>query len=654
NRMNHHLLLFFLVALLPSAAFAQLTDKRNFGEISNEEIAIEQCAFDSSADAIVLFDVGASEFLRTEQGFEIRFTRHKRIKILNEAGRSAAEITILYRKQDKEVGEKINELRAYTYNIVNGSIQRKVVNPKSVFDEKWNKYFRAKKFVFPDVQVESIVEYSYELTSPFIFYLSDWDFQSDLPTYYSEFEVSMVPFYEYVHLVQGVDSLDIMESKLESRMYYDFGVDYKRYTTTFGLREIEAFKDESLITSKNDYIKKVDFQLSKILYPDGRTENRITTWAEQRKELLDDINFGRFLKKCNPFAKTILKEDLDTTGRSMDEKVELLVNYVKNGFQWNRYRGKYSSQSPKELLKKKTGSAADINLFLVALLRAADIPCDPMILSTRDNGKVKFAYPFGRATNYVVAYAPNHGILDGTQPLLAYNLVPPSCINELGLLVNKSKEDQWFSVEYSFPSIEKKLINMKVDPSSLTTSVKIEEKSTSFKAFKKRQILGDDIQKIEESLVQKFDRVDSIYVETESGKSNQYRLAYKAETDIEQLGDYLVLSPFLNFPMNKNPLKLEKRSYPVDFIYPYRNEHYVNLEIPDGYEATKIPESVNVDNGLVLIQYKCLNSGSSLFISGTYELKSAVYQPEDYQLLKKNMDDIVEVMNQKIYLVPKG
>lgn len=597
-----------------------------------------------------MFDLGESKFIRTNDGFNIKFTKHKRIKILHESGREQSEINILYRIGENRKKEKVKSIKAFTYNEENGSLIKKELDPTTIYDEKFNEYFRQKKFVFPDVQVGSILEYSYELITPYIFNLTDWEFQSNVPTEYSEYKVYMVPFYDYVNLIQGFDSLDVKYSEEGKKTYIDFGVEYKYFIHTFGLRDVEAFKDESFITSKSDYIKKIDFQLSKIYQPDGRIENRMTTWKEQRENLLDHYDFGKYLKRSKSIAKKIIESEIDISNHTDNDKIKLIVNYVKKSIEWNGYYGKYSTQSSRDLLKTKSGNSGDINLFLVSLLRAADLEADPMILSTRKHGKIKLVYPFHGATNYVIAYANGHGPLDATQRALSSALIPPHCINDYALLVNKNEKDKWFSINYSAPSVDQTTISMWVNPESLIAKSKILSKHTFFKAYNSRKSLGNNVEYIKDNLLESFQEVDSIRIDGYSNTSKHYTISYQAQAEIEQLGEYFTIDPFLNFPIDKNPLILEDRSYPVDFIYPYRNNYQVLIKFPTGYEPIKIPENLKIDNSIISLQIAYLYDEETLHVHASYEFKKSIYQPEEYQKLKKGIDRIVSGMNEKIYL----
>ena len=68
------------------------------------------------------------------------------------------------------------------------------------------------------------------------------------------------------------------------------------------MKDVPAFKSESYITSMNDYIIKVIFQLSKINYTTGGSKEIISTWPDLVKELNNNSDFGRFVAKSEKLA----------------------------------------------------------------------------------------------------------------------------------------------------------------------------------------------------------------------------------------------------------------------------------------------------------------------------------------------------------------
>ena len=105
-----------------SILFAQEAPNAKFGKVSPADLEKKVYTIDSSANAVVLLDMGSSEIVGNDKGwFSFLYTRHRRVHILNKSGYSYGDVEIpLYKDEDGEV--KINSLKAVTYNLENGKV----------------------------------------------------------------------------------------------------------------------------------------------------------------------------------------------------------------------------------------------------------------------------------------------------------------------------------------------------------------------------------------------------------------------------------------------------------------------------------------------------------------------------------------------------
>ena len=181
---------------------------KEFDKISYEELRLESYTPDPDAEALVLFDKGLSDFIEDDNGgFKIVLTRTVRIKIFKNSGFKFANVSIPYYQDGYGKSEIVKNIKANSYNHVNGSIQKKTLEKEDIFFEKSDQTWRQVKFSIPDVTEGSVIEYSYVLETPFKFNLPDWRFQRRIPTLHSRYVVKMIPFYEYVFLMQGASKV---------------------------------------------------------------------------------------------------------------------------------------------------------------------------------------------------------------------------------------------------------------------------------------------------------------------------------------------------------------------------------------------------------------------------------------------------------------
>lgn len=640
------------------------TKEIQFGKISQEEIEMTSYEKDKEAKAVILHDKGQSIFFDTEGGYDIRFSRHKRIKIFDKSESQYTEVSIPFYVDGYGKTEIVKSIEAVTYNTVDGRLIQKRLGPSTIYEERINERWSNKKFVFPDVQDGAVLEYRYVLETPFHFNLPDWTFQDKIPTIYSEYQVRMIPFYEYVFLVQGISRFAYQNSVVakEKRTWGSIsksygqnvgsGIEFQDYVHTYVLKDVPAFKGESYISSINDYIIKMDFQLAKFHSPRGVTSDIISTWPALNESLMKHEKFGKYLKSSSKIAKKVLSEELNIGNENDRKKAKQIIEYVKSSFEWNGYYGKYASQSAKDFFDKKRGNDADINLFMIAILNEAEINAEPLILSTRNHGKIPNDYPFDHFTNYVIALVNTNSpfLADGTEDLLSYNKLPIRCNNEKGLIVEKEDIPKWISLENNVLSIEKSTIRMKLDSASRDLLTQVSIQNTGYESFAARNRFKNDSLKIKEFY---SDKIGDIKTSKTIGYDRielPYSMHFEAKYETEKLGDNVVIKPFFNLPLSKNNMTQKKRTYPVDFIYPWEDVFESTLEIPNGFSITNIPEEYKLDNDLAEINLNYSLNNNILIVKGNYKFKKSTYVASEYSRIKYYLDQIVKEFNKPIVL----
>src|SRR5947207_5755959 len=205
----------FLLAILFSISLLG-QDKVNakFGKVSPEDFATKIYPIDSNANAIVIADVGSSQIVgNSKSSFSLEFKRYRRVRLLNKNGFDIATEEIpLYSEGGNE--EQLLELKAVTYNLENGKVvETKLDTKNNVFKDKINKNLIIKKFTFPNIKEGSIIEFEYMVTSDYLRNLQPWEFQGNYPTLWSEYNLRLPAFFNYVFLGQGYQKFSIQTRK---------------------------------------------------------------------------------------------------------------------------------------------------------------------------------------------------------------------------------------------------------------------------------------------------------------------------------------------------------------------------------------------------------------------------------------------------------
>lgn len=630
---------------------------KEFGKISKDEIELTEYALDKDAEAVVLFDLGTSYFVETDNSFDVVFERTTRIKILSESGIKWAEVEIPF-YQEGNIYEEVYEIEASSYNFENGRLNNTSFDASNTFDEKKNEYWNIKKFAIPNVKVGSVIEFRYKINSQYKFNFRDWEFQWKIPVVYSEYETKMIPFYEYTYILQGASKFDIYESYEDKGMPRQFGStngynnnSYPDMVYKFGMKNVPAFNDEEFISSINDYIIKLDFQLSRFHRLDGRHTEIITTWEDLIKELLKHQDFGKYIAKSEKLASKLLDVD-DLLQKSENEKFNTVIDYVKANFNWNNHNDKYATKTPNQLVDDKFGNCADINLLTIGLLNSVGIESHPLILSTREHGKIKIDYPFSHFFNYVIVLANVDGkkiLTDATEILSMNDRIPPRCINDKGLIIKKNKVD-WIGLDCMFTSAITTFLQMDIKENNV--SVDLLKMGTEYDALFFRNRYTDKIANVKQKISTNNYNINdsSILIQNYLDKTKPYRLKYSFTTEPEVINDKIYISPFLQESITDNPLKHKERKYPIDMIYPKKRMYNSTLSIPEGYVVDFLPEDFQIKNDLFELNYTIKKYGDNLQVNFDYYFKNHIYQSDDYSKVKYYFNEIVKKSNEKILL----
>ncbi len=626
---------------------------REYGLIAKAEIDLKNCPTDKDAEAIVFFDIGKSYFVKEDGSYNVVFERKKRIKIFNESGLKFSEVEIPF-YQEGGIHEKVYDIEAMVYNFEDGKIKKTLFDLKNVYEVKVNENWTVKKFALPQVKAGSIIEYKYKVASQYHFNLRDWEFQESIPVVYSKYVVEMIPFYEYTWLLQGASKFSYYKA-LHGRSRTFGQVNFNDKIHIYVMENLPAFKDEGFIASKDDYIVKIDFQLSKINYPSGGSRDIITTWPSLIKAMIKHNDFGKYANKAEGLAKKILNLN-ELTNNSDQEKFNNVLSYVKENYNWNNQSNEYASKSVNQFIKDKFGNSADINLFIVGLLNGVGIEAVPVIISTRNHGKIKYDYPFSHFFNYVLILANVDGkqvLTDATSPLNSNYSIPPMCINDKGLIVKKG-EVMWVDLENGGQS--KLSTSILIDSISDEMEVELMLNATKHEGYRLRnKFVGKDTEEIRVVLNQnsgyEIDK-NSIAIKNLVQVEKPFILSYKVKYKTEKISDKIYFSPFLRETIEENPFKQNTRNYPIDMVYPIIKNYTSMIKIPKDYKLDYVSENYDIDNEFFSLNYASnINNNDQLQITFSYYFKKPVYSSKDYLKLKLYYNEIIKRANERVVLV---
>ncbi|WP_293788039.1 DUF3857 domain-containing protein [uncultured Pedobacter sp.] len=647
NKILPLLFLFFLSLNIHAQNF-------NFGSITYDDYEFDKKKLDSNANAIVLREFGTASIQRDDAtgSLELIFERHVKIKIYNKEGFKEANIIIpTYKDESRE--ETISELKASTFNYIDHNFAETVMDKKAIFTENRSKYTRLTKFTLPNLKEGSVIEYSYRLKSPNLFNFRTWEFQSNIPKVISEYLVYIPGIYNYNVSLRGFQKLTDQKVELSKECLRLSGVPIDCSKINYTMKNIPAFIEEDNMTAPSNFKSAIYFELSDVQNLNGSKTSYTKTWRDIDYELSTYKTLGSQMKRKDIF-KDLIPEI--TKGSSTDlDKAKSIYNYIKKQIKWNNYYGKYAEDNIKQALENRSGNVADVNLSLIAALSAAGLDAEAVILSTRDNGTVNKLYPVMSDFNYLIAkvnIADKSYLLDATEPLLPFGLLPLRCINDQGRVINLKKPSYWIDLVAS-----QKTSTSYIMTGKMTTEGKVIGTLTTYSmgyaAFgKRKEILrynspDEYVEKLDERLtrIKILDHQISNLDSVESSLIEKYEVEFTINDGSNK--DQFYFSPFFINAISKNPFNLNERTYPVDLGAASDERITINILLPEKYQLLEKPKDMAIalpDAGGKYLLKTALDE-NTISMSQILQFNKAIYQPDEYLYLKEFYSKIIQ--NQK-------
>jgi hypothetical protein len=632
-------LLAFFLATVPGGACAQTT-VTEFGEFTADELAMKECSFDKTADAVIIFDKATSNY---NDEYNLVTDRRIRFKILKEKGIERGNIHISFYSKDKfEFIRRVNAVIATPDP--NGKLIWNKLEQKSVYTKKLNEIYSEQVFAMPNVKVGSIIEYQYESVKE-QYSLRDWYFQKEIPVILSSYQVYIPPNASFNYVIRKSSFMDVSVEPNRSSG-----------SVVFEMKNIAGLRDEAYSTSYNDYLQRVEFQLSS--YNRNGSEVKFSNnWKELNREFMDDRDFYGQIKKNLPALaslKTVWGNRADTYDR-----MKFIYDYVRQNFQWNDIYSLYASESLKSVIDKKRGNSAELNLLLINLLKDADIDVYPLLVSERDHGRVDTSFSMISQFDKVVAYVNidnRNYVLDATDNYTPANMIPSELLNTIGFLVDRK--------DYRFIHLEDnsrkrvRLIQMNniVNADGTvngTASVNFE----GYARIGKAEQYNRNKEKYKDQFTGAVTglKIDSFNVSGVEVDTVQLRHDINFSYPANKSGSYYLVNYNLFTGFEKNPFVADYRFTDIDFGTRYTYLLSATFTVSDQFVIDALPKNMTLRTAdkALLAAREITKEKNVVDVKLRIDFSQSRFTADDYFALKDFFSKMIDMMNEPIVLKAK-
>lgn len=632
EKINTKLFIFLFLILIGINSIAQDV---KWGKPNDKEKIISVCDFDSSANAIILSESGYISLI----GNLVYIKIYKKIKILKNEGIENANIRIPFFSKDKL--ESIKDIKAQTHNFTNNNVQTQEVSKSNIFVNQISEYYSEVRFTFPDVKVGSIIEYEYTLIKSNILFLDAWVFQHTLPTLYSELITNIPKSLHYKILVFG-DNLNSKYNGIENTE--------NKYT----LENVVGYSRENFVFSYDDYVEKIQFQLVSYDKIDNNgvvigveTIDFLNNWNKLAAELSENYSFYLDRKaKANEILESLTLQNLTN-----EEKVKNIYSHLFSTYKFNNLFSIQTKIDLSELLNKKIGNSAELNLLYCLLLNQAGIEAYPLLISTKENGKVVKNFPLLEQFNkLIVAIKINEEIRFSDIQNSSNNCfsIPYEDFNYYGFLI---KQDKGIWVEMMNQKTSKEVSNVIVRFDSTVVSVQTKNNFNGYYADEIRMKIRQENEKQKNfNLILNTDlKIDSVIRGNLMDNYQEYNEIHFYSSEYTH-DNKIYLN--LNAYEWDNPFKQNERIFPIEFKYPYSKQLRYTITIPPGYIIKSVPEKVAIaiPNSVGKFVFLTSVNGNQISVLIQQEINFSFLPKEYFPFLKEFYNQLVMKINEPIVI----
>ena len=334
-------------------------------------------------------------------------------------------------------------------------------------------------------------------------------------------------------------------------------------------------------------------------------------WYTTASNLLEDEDFGKSLMEDNSWMNDDLKKII-VGENSHAQEAQKIFEYIRDNFVCTDHDDRYLSQPLKKTLQTKKGNVVDINMLLTAMLIHRGYKANPVLLSTRENGKTTPSQALLSQYNYLITRVEidsEYHFLDASVNKLGFGKLPEECYNGEARLIDK--------IPYIIPLSADSLNEEK----STFVSIMNDEKgnviggfNTNLGYYESMKVREDLTKKKQDEFAKELAKTNPPDVEIsnvviDSLKNYEDPVSIKYDLKVKFEDDIVYFNPMFNEAWKKNPFTSAERKFPVEMPYKMNELFTLTMDIPTGYVVDEIPKSarVNLNDDEGVFKYMVVN-----------------------------------------------
>ena len=549
---------------------------------------------------------------------------------------------------------EIKNIEGFTYNPATEkksttlNVQEFEINQNDIFHSD----YKYKYFVFPDVEDNCTVQYSYKNKYKEPRLLSVFDFQNEFLTEKAIFQIVCDKDIEIGFKIFGDNP---------EKVIYTTRQEDGKTVHVWQATAIEGFERESAMCSENNYKTHIVYWLKSYKTPTATVSilgspKELYEWYSS---LVKDINKR---DKAELVAKT--KELI--AGKITDvEKAKVIFQWVQKNLNYVAFEfgmGGFIPRDAMDVFQKKYGDCKDMANLINEMMLAANLKSSLTWIGTRTKGYdyTDIATPI--VDNHMIASAlidNKRYYFDATDKYCEYQYPSQMIQGKQAMIGISATEFLIEKVPIELPERNKikTVFNLEIVENAVKGRV-----TSQISGINKSDLLNklsaynSKEQEIWKSMVNATN--EKISLETTSTNRKDYIEEPASATFNLSISDWIktvsnkvFFKPVLIYPYANYTIDIEKRKFGVDLSSTDMFETSYQYQIPAGFKVDFIPENVLFENNLGTLELKYLVENNILKITQNIIIKTIDFSKKDFVVWNDFIKKINKNCNQSAVFI---
>lgn len=552
--------------------------------------------------------------------------------------------------------EDIVDIKGFTYN--KKDKKKTYLSNTYISDEKaeqqniFHSDYRVRSFVFPNVEDDAEVEFSYKTKYKYPQFLSFFRFQDELQMEKSRIKLICDQNIEIGYKLFGnhQDKIKFSETEENGKKIY-----------TWEAENLPDFEFESGMPHYSYFIPHLIYYVKSYTNKKGEKKELLGTTKKLHawyKELNKDINKTDQNELKNKTLELIKDKITDY------EKTKVIYNWVQENLQYVAFEygfGGFVARNASDIFTKKYGDCKDMANLMNEMLKYAGINSNFTWIGTRHKPYTYEECPTPQVDNHAITSVLIDGkryFLDATDKFCVFPF-PTDMIQGKEALISLSETD--FIVE-KVPIIEaeqnkiKVNLTLNVEQNSVVGNITSDyfgyNKSNLANALanystKEKEIWKDFIVDANEKII--LDNLQT-FRNDYNEKPAQAISNLKLENWIKETSGIHLLKPILLFPLKESTIDTEKRKLPIQKDYTYFYDINYTYSIPEHLKIDFIPKDAKFSNDLIDFEINYKTVSNQILVNQKIKSKTLLINPNDFEKWNQSIQELNKNYNQSIIL----